>query len=150
LNLTYKNRGRVSWDFLKHTYLKLGYSMGVSVLMLFACRASEPLAPAKPPVEPTRKLEPASCHKPEAGETGRLSKSWAGFLPYVRACNVKNDRAETVITVLTIFATEYYDKLPSRAETVEMPKPILFNTSGNEVGNLPYNFPDDPPFGLWT
>jgi hypothetical protein len=29
-----------------------------------------------------------------------------------------------------------------------LPKPILLDRAGNSVGNLPYAFPDDPPFTL--
>ncbi len=96
----------------------------------------------------TSKLDPAACRAPRSGETARLPRTWDAFRPYVKVCDVADGRGKIPLTLATVSAADFYRKQPDGAPTVELPKPILFDASGDSVGSLPYSFPDDPPFEL--
>ena len=101
-----------------------------------------------PSAPPTGKLDAASCRPSRADETQRLPDAWRRFLAHVKVCEIADGAAATPLRLVTISAEDYYAALPAGAETVEFPKPILFDSDQRAVGTLPYGFPDDPPFAL--
>jgi hypothetical protein len=88
------------------------------------------------------------CRQATSAETRVLSEEWGPVLSFTDACDVKDERGATVLVLVAVSASKYYEKLPQGADTVAMPKPILFTPGGENVGTLPLNFPDDPPFAL--
>jgi hypothetical protein len=100
------------------------------------------------PHQATERLDPAACRPAASEETRGLHEEWGRFLSYVQACEVKDDAGKAVLVVLTVSATHFYEKLPSGAETVALPKPLITTPEGEVVGSLPFAFPDDPPFAL--
>jgi hypothetical protein len=103
---------------------------------------------APPAIQATAKLDAAACRQARVGETRRLPATWSAFLAHVKICEVADGGGKTPLTIATISATDYYASLPDGTRTVDLPKPILFNTAGENVGTLPFTFPDDPPFSL--
>ena len=77
-----------------------------------------------------------------------MPREWAAFIQHVRVCEIADGEGGTPLRLTTISAEDYYKGLPDGAETVELPKPILFDTGHESVATLPYGFPDDPPFAL--
>jgi hypothetical protein len=114
--------------------------LAVSMLVLAGCAVGHG--------EPTGALNETTCRPATQAETRVLAAEWSPFLSYTDACEVKDGRGKTVLVLLAVSAPRYYERLPSGAETVSMPKPVLFTAGGENVGALPLNFPDDPPFAL--
>ena len=51
--------------------------------------------------------------------------------------------------LVSVHADLYYKGQPGKSvHQVKMPSPLLFLPSGDVLGSLPYNFPDDPPAEL--
>jgi hypothetical protein len=103
---------------------------------------------ARPSAPRTAKLDAASCRQAGDEETKRLPDEWRRFLAHVKVCEIADGNGGTPLRVVAISAEDYYAGLPAGAETVDFPKPILFDADHDPVGALPYGFPDDPPFAL--
>lgn len=81
---------------------------------------------------------------------------WKPFEPFVRVCTVLDNKGAAALLVVSVWADLYYADKPAGSTTVQMPKPLLLLPNGRKVGELPSNFPSDPPaelvirFTQWT
>lgn len=90
-----------------------------------------------------------SCKAATLAQLGWLEgASWMPFSEHVRVCTVRNGNAAAALLVVSVWAQSYYEKKPPGSETVSLPKPLLFTPGGKRIGELPLNFPDDPPVEL--
>lgn len=89
-----------------------------------------------------------TCRPAQPAELQNLSPEWGAFAEATDMCSVENPGGRAVIRFFTVSASRFYASKSDGTETVEFPKPILFDTKNNIVGRLPYSFPDDPPFAL--
>ena len=89
------------------------------------------------------------CKAPTRAQLDWLDASvWAPFSEYVRVCSISSAKSPPPLLLISVWADLYYSDKPSGAETVAMPKPLLFTPKGKQVGELPVNFPTDPPSEL--
>lgn len=112
----------------------------IAILLTSACgeAADRPFAPSE-----------ANCTPPSPAVLQWLEASqWRPLEPYVRVCGVSQGRAAPALLVVSVWADLYYRDKPSGAQTIPMPKPLLFTPAGKLVGELPSNFPADPPAEL--
>lgn len=89
-------------------------------------------------------VSPSDCAAPDPALQGRLPAEWTPFLPAVRTCSVRATDGTAVLRLVSVWADIYYQASDSSLQ-VEMPRPLLLTASGDPVGRLPFNFPDDPP-----
>jgi len=89
------------------------------------------------------------CKRPVRAQLDWLDTSaWEPFSEYIRVCTVRNGASPTALLLISVWADLYYAGKPAGTETVDMPKPLLFTPKGKRVGELPVNFPTDPPADL--
>jgi hypothetical protein len=120
----------------------LGLSAGASaaVLALFVC-VSSPSAIA---------AELNSAHCRSAGDVilQGLPAQWQSFRKFVMDCPVRSPEGSRALSLIAVSAERYYRQLPSGASIIKMPKPLLYSRQHTIIGELPLNFPDDPPAEL--
>lgn len=89
------------------------------------------------------------CKRPVRTELDWLdAPAWVQFTEYIRVCKVLNGTSSPALLLISVWADLYYSDKPTGTETIAMPKPLLFTPSGKQVGELPVNFPSDPPSEL--
>lgn len=88
------------------------------------------------------------CKRPTPAELSWLDAAWKPFTGYIRVCPVRGGPSAPALLLISVWADLYYSKKPAGTETVAMPKPLLFNPQGKQLGELPVNFPSDPPAEL--
>ena len=107
----------------------------------------------------THRVVATSQHCKPLSEVQRawLPTGWAQFDDYTRACPILDAKKRPVLFLVSVWAALYYRSQDQPVvEQVEMPRPLLFLTSGQIAGDLPANFPDAPPaalrvtFAQWT
>jgi hypothetical protein len=76
------------------------------------------------------------------------ASEWEPFKKHIRVCKILNKKSSPALLLISVWADSYYADKPSGTETIVMPKPLLFRPSGIQVGELPVNFPSDPPSEL--
>jgi hypothetical protein len=76
------------------------------------------------------------------------ASAWEPFSEYIRVCTVRNGTSPAALPLISVWADLYYSSKPDGTETVVMPRPLLFTPKGKQVGELPVNFPTDPPVEL--
>jgi len=90
-----------------------------------------------------------ACKNPVPAQLDWLdAAAWGPFSEYVRVCSVRNGKSPVALVLISVWADLYYSDKPARTETAAMPKPLLFTPKGKQVGELPANFPTDPPAEL--
>jgi hypothetical protein len=77
-----------------------------------------------------------------------LPAEWQPFRKFVMDCPVRSPAGSRALSVIAVSAERYYRQLPSGATMVKMPKPLLYSRQRTIIGELPLNFPDDPPAEL--
>lgn len=94
-------------------------------------------------------VNPARCGTLSAAQQEWLSPEWRPYLDYTRICPVRNAKREIVLWLVSVHADLYYRAQPgASAAIIKLPNPLLLRSSGEVLGSLPYNFPDDPPAEL--
>jgi hypothetical protein len=94
-------------------------------------------------------VNPARCGSLSATQQEWLTAEWRPYLDYTRICPVRNPKRETVLWLVSVHADLYYRAQPGASATIiKLPSPLLLRSSGEVLGSLPYNFPDDPPAQL--
>src|SRR5262249_40261983 len=89
------------------------------------------------------------CKRPADIQLAWLDASaWGPFTEYIRVCSVRSGKSPITLLLVSVWADLYYSDKPVGSETVVMPKPLLFTPKGRRVGELPVNFPTDPPAEL--
>jgi len=92
---------------------------------------------------------PSHCKPPSASQEKWLSSEWIPYLKYSRACSIRDAKHRSVIVLISVWAELYYKAQAAKnVEQVDLPHPQIFSPSGEILGSLPYNFPDDPPAEL--
>lgn len=89
-------------------------------------------------------VRPGDCIPASRQQKNWLGSVWVPFQPFVKSCEVKSGR-KTVLYLISVWADDYEAKLPESAPSVKFPKPILLGPAGVVLGELPMNFPRDPP-----
>ncbi len=77
-----------------------------------------------------------------------LGTEWARFAGFIDTCMLSAADGSPALSVITVSAERYYANRPEGAEIVAFPKPLILAPDGNEIGKLPYSYPDDPPFAI--
>ncbi len=93
---------------------------------------------------PLVKIDPGTCRPLSAEKKIWLGPAWIPFQAFVKSCAVKDGRS-TALYVVSVWADDYNAKLPEFDPAVKFPKPILVGPDGVVFGELPMNFPRDPP-----
>lgn len=94
-------------------------------------------------------VDPVQCSRLTQAQQNWLSPTWQPYLEYARICSIRNSKQEAVVLLVSVHADLYYGAQPGQSvHQVKMPDPLLFLPSGEVLGYLPYNFPDDPPAEL--
>jgi hypothetical protein len=94
-------------------------------------------------------VDPAHCTRLSDAQKQWLTPEWQRYLEYTRICAIGNRRSETALFLVSVHADLYYKSQPGQpVHQVTLPNPLLFLPSGDVLGSLPYNFPDDPPAEL--
>jgi hypothetical protein len=90
-----------------------------------------------------------NCKPISAAQQAWLPADWTRFHDYIRACAIRDSKGRSVLVLISVWAALYYeDQSQPIVEQVEMPRPLVFLTSGHLAGTLPANFPDAPPAEL--
>lgn len=121
---------------------KLGLSAGAlaAALALFVGVSSPSAAAAE--------LNPAQCRNAGDAVLQRLPAEWQPFRKFVMECPVRSPEGSRALSLIAVSAERYYRQLPSGASVIKMPKPLLHSRQHAVIGELPLNFPDDPPAEL--
>jgi hypothetical protein len=95
-------------------------------------------------------LSPKVCSALSTAQQKWLTPEWNPYLEYTRVCPVRDSKSRgTVVFLVSVHADVYYKaQTGTSVPLVKLPSPLLFLPSGEVVGSLPYNFPDDPPAEL--
>lgn len=94
-------------------------------------------------------VNPDRCSPLSAAQQEWLTPEWQPYMDYTRICPVRNSKREMVLWLVSVHADLYYRAQPgSSATIIKLPSPLLLLSSGEVLGSLPYNFPDDPPAEL--
>jgi hypothetical protein len=124
---------------------------GVVALLIAgaACAQREPAAErsadtARVATAPDTATKRVDC-SPRSDSTAGLAEQWKAFGRYVDVCRVIGPDGSAALEIIAVSAGRYYADRPSGATTTPMPRPILRSMDGKEVGQLLYNYPDDPP-----
>ena len=72
-------------------------------------------------------------------------EAWAKFAAFVRVCEIGHGGTPPALLVVSVWADPFYDQLPASEPAVTMPMPLLLAPDGRKLGELPMNFPSDPP-----
>src|SRR5260370_32527594 len=92
---------------------------------------------------------PSHCEPVSVSQEKWLPPEWTPYLKYSRACSIRDAKHRSVIVLISVWAELYYKAQAAKTvEQVDMPHPGIFSPSGETLGSLPYNFPDDPPAEL--
>lgn len=83
-----------------------------------------------------------------ATQRAGLPTVWAPFDRDLESYEVHNAAGAVVMRVIAVSAQRSYAREPQGTLTVKMPRPLIVAADGSTVGELPYNYPDDPPFDL--
>jgi hypothetical protein len=75
-------------------------------------------------------------------------KAWEPFQQYVRVCTVRSDPPATAILIVSVWADLYSAGEHAATMSPSFPLPLLFKPDGTRLGELPMNFPTDPPAEL--
>ena len=122
-----------------------------TVVINAACNARTPAE------DGFQQLLPQACVPLASSKvTVALSAAWEPYLSATRACPLaKQQGTQPEITLITIFAVDYYRDKPEGAVWENFPDPILVNRAGARVGTLEHLFPDEAPgemtlsYGRW-
>jgi hypothetical protein len=76
-----------------------------------------------------------------------LTAEWQRFAAHIHACVVIDPRGMPALEILAVSAQSFYSAQPPQSMTVNLPRPAILLPGGQLAGQLPYNYPDDPP---WT
>lgn len=99
----------------------------------------------------------ASVFTPRAAECGPGSPEqrsalagdeWQRFRDAVRVCAVHTGGRPARLFVASVWADLWYARQADGAVTEAMPLPLLLGPNGERMGELPANFPSDPPAEL--
>ena len=82
------------------------------------------------------------------GSVQGLRDEWARFEGFIDACVLSAADGSHALSIITVSAERYYADQPSGAATTPLPKPLILAPNGTELGQLPYSYPDDPPFAI--
>lgn len=90
------------------------------------------------------------CNRPTPAEMRWLdAPAWSDFVEFIRVCKVTRAKnAAPAVLLFSVWADELYAKAPAGSATAAMPRPMLFSPTGRKLGELPANFPADPPSEL--
>lgn len=114
------------------------------------CLASSSLA-----AQPLVKLNPQTCRPLPAEQMAWLGAEWTPYQAFTKFCEVKYGKSAALYLV-SVWADDFYATKPASDPAVKFPKPILAGPDGMKFGELPMNFPRDPPrtlsvtFARWT
>jgi len=97
------------------------------------------------PFEPDERV----CRPPSSTQQSWLDPAvWGAFAEFTRVCSIGRPGRRAALLLVSVWADTYYAGKPGGTVTVAMPRPILFFPDGRAVGELPVNFPSDPPAEL--
>lgn len=107
-----------------------------------ACTAEEPA------VSSTNGRDAQLVCEARGTDASGLPEEWSSFGPYIDTCRLTSPSGEVALEIITVSAKRFYDNQPSGVATVSFPKPLLRSADQQELGQLPYSYPDDPPVSI--
>jgi hypothetical protein len=107
-----------------------------------ACAREQPAIASKQESDAQLQCEPRAT-----GATG-LPEEWNSFAPFIESCRLSSSSGDVALEIITVSAKRFYDTQPSGVVTVSFPKPLLRSADQQELGQLPYSYPDDPPVSI--
>jgi hypothetical protein len=102
-----------------------------------------------------RTLSPAGCHPLNDAEQARLPASWKPYASSTRRCDLAAPGAAPKVSLVSVFAEDYFRGSPPSAPWEDFPKPLLVDSAWRCVGVLPELYPFDEPrtltlrYGQW-
>jgi hypothetical protein len=111
-----------------------------AALALFVCVSSSSATAAE--------LKSAQCRSAGDLILQGLPAEWQAFRKFVMDCPVRSPAGSHALSLIAVSAERYYRQLPSGTTMIKMPKPLLYSQQHTVIGELPLNFPDDPPAEL--
>lgn len=96
------------------------------------------------------KLAPDTCVPLEEDVIiSKLPAYWHKYSSFIKICKLKQRAATTApVSIISIWVLEYYDtRFPPPATHISesFPLPIVVNDKLRPIGQLPQQYPDDPP-----
>ena len=88
------------------------------------------------------------CKAPSPIQETWLDAAWANYLQYVRVCRIAAADGRDSVMLISVWADLYYSDRTISEPIAQLPKPLLVNPTGARLGELPVNFPSDPPVEL--
>lgn len=89
-------------------------------------------------------VDARTCRALTKAQQGWLGPEWNSYRAFTKSCEVKSGKVAALF-VVSVWADDYYAKQPATAAAVKFPKPILASPAGTKLGELPMDFPRDPP-----
>jgi hypothetical protein len=126
--------------------MRLGFAVVLvgTLALSTGCSAARDGSPAQA-YTPTA----ADCGPASAGQRSVLATpDWQKFGDAVRVCAVHAGTQRPQLFIASVWADVWYAAQPNGAETQAMPLPLLLGPGGERLGELPANFPTDPPAQL--
>ena len=93
-------------------------------------------------------LKPDSCIRLDKGLVQRLPDQWQRYGDFVKICRLRDAKSNARASIVSIWVLDYYNaKFPAPTPRVweEFPLPLIVDEDFKPVGQLPENYPDDPP-----
>jgi hypothetical protein len=92
-------------------------------------------------------LDASRCKPVDA--SAALPESWSKYRGSTRICALTRKQNQTAkVSLLSVFVDDYYLGLPKDAPWESFPLPMLVNSSGQCLAQLPHLFPSNPPSQL--
>jgi len=117
-------------------------------IVVFTCSATACMSTVAQ--EETSRADAAKTLRcaPKKDKLQGLQKEWTPFADFIDVCTLSSADGSPALSIITVSALRYYADRPDGAETTSFPKPLILAPGGKEIGQLPYSYPDDPPFEI--
>ena len=79
----------------------------------------------------------------------QLPIEWSKYTDFIKICKLKNKNSSAAQTsIISIWVLDYYNARflsPTLRKEEKFPAPVIVDIKNNIIGQLPQQFPDDPP-----
>src|SRR5512135_3703092 len=101
-------------------------------------------------------LNPDECVPLDKKVVLQLPAEWHKYGDFVKICGLTEKKGQPAkVSIISVWAEEYYDTLPSDAMWEKFPLPLIVDERFRKIGKLPELYPMDQPreldvyYGKW-